>query len=139
MNGGAFKRLVNQRKARAELIGIDVLIELIEPEAGIEHELVGQLPFVLDVSADIPAELGAVVVNDKRWSRHGADVSRQDRVNVVDIGLFAAHREAKSQSVAVVDEVGRVGLDAVEHALPSHVRGNIVEFEVADDVGNEVN
>ena len=57
MEGSELERLVGKAGARAELIGIDILPHLVEAQAGIHVELVGELPLVLDIDAGEPAEL----------------------------------------------------------------------------------
>ena len=111
---------------------------MVEAQAGIEGQLIGQLPFVLDVGADVPAEQRGLIGDGKRRSGHRADIAGQDGRDVADVGLLAAHREAGAQRVAVVDDVGAVELRAGQRALPDHVGGDVVEHQVAEDVGNEV-
>ena len=57
MDRRARNGLVFQADARAELVGVDELIHLIEADAGIQGQLVGDLPLVLDVEAQEPTQL----------------------------------------------------------------------------------
>ena len=58
MDRRARNGLVLQTDARTELVGVDELIHLIEADAGIQGQLVGDLPLILDVDAHEPAKLG---------------------------------------------------------------------------------
>ena len=81
VEGRSVERLVHQRGARAELVGIDELIQLIEANPVIEGELAGQLPLVLDVGAEIPAQqrIGIVDGERRRRNRPGIRIDRKHR------------------------------------------------------------
>ena len=66
VEGGAVVRLPGQADARAELVGIDILIHLVEPQSGVQGQVVGDLPLVLKIGADQPAGLGAGIEH-REW------------------------------------------------------------------------
>ena len=54
---GSLVWLPGQADARAELVGIDILIHLVEPQSRVQGQLVGDPPLVLKIGADQPAGL----------------------------------------------------------------------------------
>jgi hypothetical protein len=80
-----------------------------------------------------------IVDGKRRWQNSsGRGIDRQDGRNVADVGSLGARRKARPQRVPVVDDVGRINLGAVEQTFPRHVGGHVVEHQVAEDVGDEV-
>ena len=61
VDGGALLRHPGQADARAELVGVGICHHLIEAQSGVERELVGHLPFVLDVGAKQKSGLRALI------------------------------------------------------------------------------
>jgi hypothetical protein len=57
MEGRVLERLIGEVDTRAELVGVDVLPHLIEAQAGVDGEVVRDLPFVLHIDAGEPAKL----------------------------------------------------------------------------------
>jgi hypothetical protein len=56
VQGGAGDRFINEVGARAELVGIDVLVHLIKADPEIEGELAAEFPRVLEVDTREPAK-----------------------------------------------------------------------------------
>ena len=79
---GIVGRLPGQADARTELVGIDILIHLVEPQTCVQRQLVGDLPFVLKIGADQPAGLGAGIEDGER---------RTERSAGYRVGLIAGH------------------------------------------------
>ena len=91
------------------------LIHLVEAQAGIDGELVGHLPLVLDVDARQPTRLGNVVGDRGRHIDRipaVADHAGLDQGRVADKHLLAADREAGTQGVRRIELIGGVALDA---------------------------
>src|SRR5208282_3379079 len=61
VNAGACKRLIDQRDARTELVGVDVLIQLVEPQTGVQRKLIRYFPVVLNVGSNVPSGLRIVI------------------------------------------------------------------------------
>ena len=142
---GAGERLVDEADARAELVGIDELEHLVEAQADVERELVGDPPLVLDVGAEQPAELRIFVVyaahDVGRRRTDAAGVSRAGRKQeglILDARLLAADEDTGAQRVRVVEANSRIFLDAVEEAAAIDIRRDPVEDEVADRVRREM-
>ena len=136
MKGGVLGRFPGQADARAELVGIHISEHLVEPQAGIQRQLVGDLPLVLQIGAEQPAGFGAAILyREGRIDRVAAAVQRQDRGYVIYPGRLRARRKAEAKRMRVAETVRRVLRDAVGHALAIHVRSNAVEDEVAHRVG----
>ncbi len=140
MNAGPFDGFVNDAEARTELIGVDELIKLIEAQAGVEDELVGDFPFMLNIAANVPAGF-RVEIGDREGRRRdgaGDGIDGQNSGRIGDVGPFGGDREARAQRVGVVYPVGAVELRAIEIAFARHIRGYVVEHQIAKDIGNEM-
>ena len=135
-------RLVDHAGARAELVGIGVLIHLIEAKPADEGELVGDLPLVRHVDAGEPAQQRARIRHAERNVgqdlRAGGRVDRQQLVVGLHQRLLAAHVKPAADGVRIGHAPGRIGLDAVDQAAAEHVGRSAVEHEVADRVREEV-
>src|SRR6266700_2850342 len=141
----AGERLVDETDARAELVGIDELDHLVEAQADVERELVGDPPLVLDIGDEQPAELRIFVVyaahDVGRRRTDAAGVSRAGRKQeglILDARLLAADEDTGAQRVRVAEANSRIFLDAVEEAAAIDIRRDPVEDEVADRVRREM-
>ena len=105
MEGGAVVRLVGKLNARAELVGVDKLPHLVEAQAGIDRQIVGDLPFVLDIDAGEPAEFRDIVGDRIRRSVVGAvaDDAGLDQRRIADKGLLAADRRSRREGMRRID------------------------------------
>ena len=131
VNAGPFDWRVNDAKE---------LIKLVEAQAGVEDELVGDLPFMLNVAANIPAGF-RIEVRDREGRRRdgaGDGIDRQNSGRVGDVGPFGGDREAGAQLMGVVNPVGAIELRSIEIAFARHIRGHVVEHQIAEDIGNEM-
>ena len=143
MKRRALDRLVGQAHARAQLVRILVLPHLIEPRAGIESEIVGEPPFVLEVDAAKPPQQHAGV--DRRERYIGQDlracrsVDRQKLRGIGNSRLLGARKYTGSQRMRLVDVKGAVALDAVDNAAAEHLARYSIEHEIRDGVGRELN
>jgi hypothetical protein len=140
VEGGAVERLVDQRGARAELVGVDELVQLIETEAEVQRQLVGQLPFVLHINAEIPAEQG-IAVDDRKWSSCwiasvGVDIEYIRYVG--NVGLLRGNHIAEPQCVRAAHIIGGVELRAVHLAGAGDIGGNTIEEEIVGDIRDEM-
>ena len=122
MEHGRAPWLIGQARARTELVRIDILIDLIEAQAVIERELLGQPPLVLSVGPELPAKQFALVENVERRvdRRHAARIVRVERLNCVcgcDAGLLAVRVEAGAKGVRVVQAIREIAGNAVEDCL----------------------
>ena len=139
VESGVLERLVGQADARAELVGGDILIHLIETQAGIQRQLVGDLPFVLNVGAEQPSQFRARIGDaERRIVGIAVAIDRQNDRGIVDIGLFAGDRETSAQCMRIVQLVRPVSLDSLRNAAPIDIRSHPVEHQIADRVGHEV-
>ena len=94
---GAVKRLPGQAEARAELVGVDILIHLVEPQPGVQGQVIGDLPLVLKIGAEQPAGFAAGI-EDGEWriDRIAAHwIDRQHGGNVGDQRAFALTENPK--------------------------------------------
>ena len=136
----AVERLVDDVDARAELVGVDILPHLVEAQAGIQRQLVGDAPLVLDVEAGNASQAS----NCRRSTVNGASIGLPTRSSgsTVEILLFCVlsplDREARAQRMGVVELVGAVALQAIGEAAAVDVRSDAVEDEIADRVGDEM-
>lgn len=139
MEGRALDRLPGQADPGAELVGVDILPHLVEAQAGIERQLVGDLPFVGDVGGEQISGLG-VGIEHGEWcvDRVAGIVERQHGRTIIDQRALGAERHAELQRVREAQPVGRVFLDSVDKALTIHVRSYPVEQEIADRIRREV-
>jgi len=105
---------------------------LIEANAVIQGELAGQLPLVLHIGAEIPAQQ-RIGVGDglRRRRRDGPDIPWEYRRYVGDIGLLRRHHVAEPQGMRAVHFIGRVELGAVHLAGARDIGGDIIEGEIA--------
>ena len=139
MKHRAPERLVGQIEARAELVRLHVLEHLVESQPGIEGQLVGDLPLVLEVAAEQPAEFVAAIVNvERRLDRIAGRVERFHGRCAGDLGLLAARGKSGPQRVRVRHPISAVALQAVDERGAQHVGRHTVEQHVADDVGYEM-
>ena len=114
----AVGRRIGQADAWAELIGVDVFVHLVESQARVQRQLVGDLPLVLRVDAEQPTGLRSEsvgAVNGGPSTLPIASTGKDDR-GVARLRLLAASAEAEPQCVRVVEADRRVALDAVEEA-----------------------
>ena len=112
---------------------------LVEAQAGIHRQLVGDLPFVLDVDAGDPSELRTIVgYGERRVDRIAERIERQHRRDIAVLRAFAGDRETRPQRMRVGELIGAVALQAVGEAAAVDVRSNAVEHKIADRVGDEV-
>ena len=139
MEGGGLERLPGEAEARTELVFADVGPVLIEAEAGVQREAIGEPPFVLHIEADRVAEL-LTGIDDCEWriDRNAGD-DRQQRIGVGDLRLVGAQEKATAQRVRLVEPIGDVVGYAVGKIGAKDIRRHAVEDDIADRVGNEVN
>src|SRR5260370_13246200 len=113
MEGRALKRREDHIEARAELVRADILVHLIEAQARIDGQLIGESPLVLDIDSVEPAQLRDRVGYGKWRIDIVAAVTECAWLDGRQIGvlrLLGRDREAGAQSVRVVDSVGAVAL-----------------------------
>ena len=131
--------LVDEVEARTDLVLVDELHHLVEANAGVERQLAGQLPFILNVGAKKPAELIDAVANVGRViDRFAGGIERLDRGQILHLRLFAARDKSRPDGVNVRDLVGHVALNAVEERGSQHVGCGVVEQQVVGHIGNEM-
>ena len=140
----AIVRLPGQADARAELVGIDILIHLVEPQSGVQGQLVVDPPFVLKIGADQPAGLGAGIEYGERRTERiagygidliaGCGIDRQHGGYVVDQRALSADGKSKPQRVGIADAPGGIFLNAVDQALTVDVRRDAVEDQISDRI-----
>jgi hypothetical protein len=139
VEGGAVIRLPGQAGARAELVRIDILKHLVEPQAGVQRQIFGDLPFVLQVGAEQPPGLGARIEHgERRIDRRARGIERQQRGRIVDQRALGADGKSEPQGVGIADAIGGILLDAVDMAATVDVGSDAVEHEIADRIGQEV-
>ena len=139
MEGGVLERLVGKAQARAELVGADELLHLVEAQAGVDGELVCDLPFVLHINTREPSELGDIVGDAERIAVIGA-VTRNAGLHqrrILDGGLLGADGEAGTQRMRLIEFIGAVTRNAVGVGDAADIRGDAVEQEIADRVWRE--
>src|SRR5262245_16879059 len=140
VQAGAGEGLIDEVGARAELVGIDVLVHLIEADPEIEGELVGELPLVLQVNSHQPAELRRAVDHTEgriNW-RAGHGIDGQQCIPGGDLAVLSAHDKSGTQRVRWIETEGGVGLHAVVEAAAKDIGGNPVEDEIADEIRLEM-
>jgi hypothetical protein len=86
MKGGSIDRLVDQARARTKLIGVDELVHLINADAEIECQFIGELPPVLNIHAKQVAHL-RIGIHDIKG---GVDGSAGDRIDG-EHGVLGGH------------------------------------------------
>ena len=135
-----FGWLVGETEARAQLVGVDILVHLIKTQAGIHRELIGDFPLVLSIDTHKPADLRGFIADSFRRSIIGAvaDGAGLDDREIVHRCLFAADREAGTNRIGGVELVRAVALEAVGVGLAGDVRCNAVQQHVADDIWREL-
>ena len=99
VEGGAVVRLPGQAEARAQLVGIDILIHLVEAQSGVQGQVVVDLPLVLKVRAKQPAGFAALIERSRMAHRScpGQDRSGSASGNTVDI-LLTRERSALTEN-----------------------------------------
>src|ERR1700730_2688125 len=77
---------VGQARARTELVRVDILEYLVEPQAVIQYELVRHSPRVVDITPELPAKQLPLVVDVERRvdRRQAARIGRVERLNGAD-------------------------------------------------------
>ena len=139
MEGGALERLPGEADARAQLIFGDIFPVLIEPDARVQREAIGQPPFVLQIKAYRVAEQTARIDDRERridWIAGG--IERLERVGVGDLRLVGAQEEASAQRVRPHSATGDVAGYAVGKIGAKDLGRHPVEDHVADRIGNEM-
>ena len=122
---------IGEADARAELVGVDELPHLVEAQAAVDGELVGDLPFVLRIQAGEKAGRRDIVGDIERCiDRRSADDGLDQR-RIADKRLFCAEEKAGTDGVRGIDLVRAVGLDAVGKGLADDVGGNAVDQQIA--------
>ena len=118
----------------------DELIHLIEAQAGVDRELVGHLPLVLDIDSHQHAQFRDVVGDRHRRAVVGAvaDHAGLDQRRIADECLLAADREAGAERMRRIELIGAVALDAVGVGSAGDIRGDAVQQEIAGRVRQEV-
>ena len=113
---------------------------MIEADAVIQCKLFGELPFVLNVSAEIPAQQ-RIGIGDSKWSSCrvttvGIDIEYGRYIG--NVGFLRSNHITKSQCVSAVHLIRRVELRPIHLAGTGDVGGDTIEEEVVGHVGNEV-
>src|SRR6202011_5532026 len=111
-----------QADTRAELVGIDVLVHLVEPQPCVQGQVISDLPFVLKISAKQPAGLGTGIKHggwciDRTGGRVGWIGEPQYSGYVGDQRSFRADGKSKAQGMGVTDAPSGIFLDAIDKAL----------------------
>jgi hypothetical protein len=133
MNAHRVPRLEHEVDARADLVGGDKLPHLVEAQAVVEGDIIGEPPFVLKVDTRKKAPL-CIWIGDPEWRcAHisGVWIDRQQRIVIVDIGDLRVRGEAGPDSVAIIQLIGRVSLDAICKRAAEHGRGHAIEHQVS--------
>ena len=139
VEGGSLERFPGQTDARAQLVGADVLLHLVEAQPCIQRPLAVDLPFVLQIGAEQVTGLGAGIEHGERRIEGVADaVERQKGRGIVDQRIFRAGRESKAERVSIADAPGRIFLNAVDDAAAIDVGGDAIEDEIADRIRREM-
>ena len=128
MDGGALLGHPGQARARAELVGVDILPHLVEAHAGVQSQIVGDFPFVLHIAAEQPAELGAGIEEGDRGQRDAGRIerlavhriARESGVDARDERALGARGESKPKRMRIGYAPGGILLDAVNIALTVH-------------------
>ena len=129
------QRFVREAEARAELVGADELPHLVEAQAAVDNELVGDLPFVLRIHPGEIAGRRDVVGDVERCiDRRSTDHGLEQR-SIADKGLFAAEEKTGADGVRRIDLIRAVCLDAIGKGLAHDVRGDAVDQQIAEWVG----
>ena len=130
---------VDEIRARAELMLVDVLPHLVEARAPVQSQLRGQLPLVLQIDAGEIADPIARIGEAERPAGGVAIgvTARLHRRGGPHDALLHARIESEAERVGVVYLVGVVSLQAVHERAAVDVRGDAVEQDVAVEVGHE--
>jgi hypothetical protein len=104
MEGRALERLPGEADARAELIFGDIGPVLIEADAGVQREAIGEPPFVLQIKARRVADQTARI-DDREWriDRIAGSIERLERIGVGHLRLVGAQEEAGAQRMRLVE------------------------------------
>ena len=137
---GPVPRRIDHVHARAELVGVDELPHLIEAEAIVECQLLGQLPFVLQVEPGDPPDLADRVDNADRGRTRiaGSGIDRQHPISAGDVGLLAAANKARPQGMSLIESISGIALHAVDECPAKLVGRDTVEDDVALRIRCEV-
>ena len=111
----AFKWLVNDVEARAELILVRERVHEIEPATEIDCELFERLPFVLQIEA-VEVAVFVVVIDDAQRNRAGlmtVGIDRKNERGSANGGMLFRENETAANRVLVVEFVTRIELDAI--------------------------
>ena len=100
----AFKRLVSETEAWAQLVGVDILDHLVGAQASIHRELIGDFPLVLTIDAHKPADFGGFIAYSL-WRSIGAiaDTAWLDDREIVNRFLFATDHKTGANNIGWVD------------------------------------
>src|SRR6202158_4668260 len=140
MERGAIERHPGQADTRAELVGVDILIHLVEAQPCVQDQIIGDLPLVLKISAKQPAGLRAGS-DPSGWRIHrtaGHGVESQYGGYIGDQRALRTDGKSEAEGVGVADAPGGIFLDAIDKALTLDIRSHPVDNEVADRVRHEV-
>ena len=139
VEGGALERLPGEADARAELIFGDIFPVLIEADAGVQREAIGEPPFVLQIKAGRVADQTARIDDrERRIDRIAGSIERLERIGVGHLRLVGAQEQAGAQRVRLVEPIGDVAGYAVGKIGAKDLGRHPVEDDVADRVGNEM-
>ena len=139
VKGGALEWLPGEADARAELIFADVFPVLIETDARIQREGIGQPPFVLQIKADrIADETARIDDREGRIDRVAGGVERLECIGVGHLRLVGAQEQTGAQRVRLVEPIGDIAGYAVGEVGAKDLGRYPVEDDVADRVGKEM-
>ena len=116
------------------MVGIDELIHLVEADAEVQGQLVGELPFILQVASKQPPSFD-VLSSTLTGTSPTSGMSAEALLTSVCSPLM---KKPARRICVSFDLVGPIALHAVDQTLALDVGRETVEDEVAELVGLEV-
>ena len=112
---------------------------LIEADAGVQREAIGQPPFVLQIQPRRVADQTARIDDrERRVDWIAGSIERLERIGVGHLRLVGAQQQAGAQRVRLVEPIGDVAGYAVGKIGAKDLGRHPVEDDVADRVGSEM-